>query len=388
MKRIVITGFLVLSLSFASLINTTDQTNNDDYALGGNSASSAYFKSTGFEGGLTMFDLFGQSKSILDNNGLLNESAAANDITGTTQPANMFTNLFAQYTYALNNESWVCIGYSNDSNPVALIKDKKANTQINVTKLNDAGAESLYATYSYDAAKFLKGLFVGAELAFNKDFDRTVQKASKDAGTEKTSATLIASTPWYNSLAFSGIYDMGKLGVITAAQKFFAAKNWDLSGQKDLNGSKADNQWNEETAPVTSLAYIYSLTKDISLAGSYTTVWNKTYTETASRSGDYTETEVNLIGYNKYTVWGEYTGFKGLNLQGYYGWAKNVGVYTTDADGAYSQGTDDTYMGANGSMTFGAHTVLVGLARTMSLGREAKDLTDETKMYVNYGYAF
>lgn len=391
MKRLLLFCILAISLSSASLINTTDQTNNDDYALGGNSASSAYFKSTGFEGGLTMFNLFGQSKSILDNHGL---AGTIGGVTGKTEPANMFTNLFAQYTFALNNDNWVCVGYSNDSSPVELNKQKQKDTTNTATLLNDAGAESLYATYSYDAGKFLRGLYVGAELAFNKDFDRKFKKVSnslKDAlDYDKTSVTLTTSTPWYTSLAFSGIYDMGKLGMITAAQKFYGAKNWDISGQKDLDGEKVDNQWNEETPAETSLAYIYSLTKDISVAGSYTTFWNKTYTETASKSktGDYTETEVNILGYNKYTLWGEYTGFKGLNLQGYYGWAKNVGVYTTDADGAYSMGSDETYMGANGSMTFGEHTVLVGLARTMSLGREAKDLTDETKMYVNYGYAF
>lgn len=386
MKRIVITGFLVLSLSFASLINTTDQTNNDDYALGGNSASSAYFKSTGFEGGLTMFDLFGQSKSILDNQGLIGNK-------GSTYFPYMFTNLYGQYTYSINNDNWLCVGYANDSNPVAGIKDKTDDSVRKATYIEDEGTESLYAAYSYDAAKFVKGLFVGAELAFNKDFNRRYAKVNaaekSDSNYEKSEATLITSTQWYTSLAFSGMYDMGKLGMITAAQKFYAAKNWDLSGQKDLNGSKSDIQYNEESQPETSIGYIFPVAKDISLGGTVLQAWDKDYTETRSADGSYTESDVHKFAYRTYTAWGEYSGLmKGLTLQAYYGFGFDVGrTYAGDAEND-NDGTNDTYMGANGSMTFGAHTVLVGMARTVSLGISPKDLTDETKMYVNYGYAF
>lgn len=402
MKRLLVIGLALLSLSFASLINTTDQVNNNNYALGGNSAAPALQKVVKAEGGLTLFDLFGQSKSMLDNQGLLAQNnPKSNLITGTTQPANMFTNLFGQYAFALNNDNWVRIGYSNNSNTTSLIKDKIKDTQYNATDLNDKGTAALYADYSYDAAKYIKGLYLGTEIAFNQSFTREVQKAStalkNDGFVAKTSATLITTTAWYTSLAFSGIYDMNKMGIVTIAQKFAGAKNWDLSEQKDIAGNKANDQWNEESQPETSVGYIYQLASDISLGGTVKQVWTTMYTETRSNSGTYSENDITKWGYRVFTLNGEYKlgSIAGMNmvkdvtLQGYYGFGFDVNRQWNDAT-ADNAGTNDTYMGVNASAKLSADmTCLVGAARTISLGAgDSKNLTDETKLYVNGAYLF
>jgi len=385
-----IVASLCASMASASLINPADQINNDNNALGGNAAVRAFNKASTVEVGNTVIDKFSQNTTIL--------SQQEPNLKGKDIDPASFNDLSVQYNMQLMNKGWLGVAYEKDSTVGRSAKfsaDKDlvpAGGSYTYTYLT--GTEVLALSYGMDMAK---GLSVGLEVANNRYF--TLATAVADSKYRRNvnavaseGETYYTSLP-YTSVAVGGIYDLSPAATLTGGYKMWNPRY--MSGKGADNGAagsgKYDCQYNEALNPELSLGYIQKINKALALGGTMRMYLGTEYMELKS-NGPETETLINKIGYTAYTLNGEYAMADDLAFQGYFGWAKDANRAVYD-DAREADPVDTTEMGVSVVKTFGVHSITGGLARTSRFEKDdfnstKGSVTDETKVYANYAYAF
>ncbi|MBU0580800.1 MAG: hypothetical protein KKA19_06455, partial [Candidatus Margulisbacteria bacterium] len=306
-------------------------------------------------------------------------------------PRNQMPNQNFQYTYKLDNANFLGVAYgvNADLNRSYTQKFQQNTNNPKVDMVQDASTQVIAIKYGKDLNNMVKGLYLGAEVAQNNYVVTTYLKQNKYAkaamGGKTESEQKNSSSP-YTSVAVDGIYTVDAKSKVTFGHKITNPRYMDQK-DKDCWNAKTDTQYNEELGDVTSLGYVYNLASNIELAGTVESTWNKKYTQYRSAGAPETEEELINIGSNRYTIAGEYALAKDLSFQGYYTWELNAGRVVGDAN-TDTGGTDITVVGVNAIKTFGDHTLVAGLTNLNMAAVRTGATTDETKFYVDYGYAF
>lgn len=380
---------MCMSMASASLINPADQINNDNNALGGNAAARAFNKTSTIEVGNTLMSKFSQNANIL---------GGVDDMKGSDVDPAAFDDLSLQYNTQVMNMGWLGVAYEKDT---SVRRSVKMSVNKDVVPEGGAytytyltGTEVLALSYGMDMTKDLS---VGVELANNRYFTlaRGVADSKYRTNVNRTASEgeLYYTSMPYTSVAVGGIYKLSNMAILTGGYKTFNERN--MSGKGADNGpagsGKYDCQYNEAINPELSLGYVQKVNNALSLGGTMRMYLGKEYTELRS-DGPQTETLINKVGYTAYTMNGEYMLANDLGFQGYFGWAKDANRAIYD-DAREATPVDTTEMGVSVMKTFGVHSVTGGLARTNRFEKDAFDantgkVTDETKVYANYAYAF
>jgi len=150
-------------------------------------------------------------------------------------------------------------------------------------------------------------------------------------------------------------------------------------------------QYNDQKNAEIALGYTQKLSNILEVGGTMRMYPTKQFTYRRS-DGPTIERNLIRIGYTAYSVNTEYALMKDLALQGYFGWAKNSDTVLDDNKGGGNP-VDVTEMGINAIKTIGAHTIIGGLARINAFEKTCAadtkgSVTDLTKLYASYAYAF
>jgi hypothetical protein len=389
---------LVASTGFASLLNTTDQVNNANPALGGNPAVRAYTQVSNVEAGLTLLTSFWQSKTLLDKEFQGNAANGSN-----VDPMNQMSNLFLQYSLELPGANWLTVKYNKSSDTVRSFRQKAADEPKlqSIQMFQDRGTEVIAADVGRSIGK---GAYVGAELAANKYFETDYQKpnsyAKRDLNLRQQDIT--AESLNYFSATLGGIMELNNALKVSVAQKAYSHRVVEKQGKSVDKASKYNLQYTEELAPETAIGLLYKINNRIELGGTMQMAWDRTYFELGNRftniySGPETDTEVRKVGFTTYTLNGEIAWMPDLLTQAYYGWALDANRVITDQDAVDrlvgQTAVDITNMGINIIKSFGDHTIVGGLARSTTFKKydddnDVKYVLDQTKVYLDYAYAF
>ncbi|MBU0580757.1 MAG: hypothetical protein KKA19_06240 [Candidatus Margulisbacteria bacterium] len=382
MKKIkILIPFILLLLASsiqASLLNTTDQVLNRQPALGGNTAVSAYNKVNAIEIGGTFWGNYFENSVNLNGN------------TEAIPPLYQNLNQYYQFTYPVNNNQWICFGYSNNHDATSsFILISNTTPESRYKAYVEAIDESTYLRYAWDLSKSINGLYFGTEVAVNKKSSVCVTRqneASKiDHGEKLLNSTTIFETDPFTTYAFGLIYSINKANLISLYHKPGYYYNY-LERGHDLDNIHDRSQNNAEASPATALGYLKKVNEQLEVALAVTVFSNINYKrQTVERIENqaYTkyETEEYIRTSPLYTIGSEYKFSSDLACQGTISWL------------SYNENKPSnlTYTTLNLVKNWDAHKFIIGFYREKSLIKNIEnvsDISEENRLYVNYGYSW